>query len=172
MGGINQSRFFMNTRHPHNVVKAIAISVLIPALAFAQTRSESEAIQGAALATVVRVIGKRGLGETVVVWADSASVRRRLAVASGVEEASAAQLPCRGQSCREPAEGVTVLIATLRPIVSNGRATVVVEELRGLRTTAGKRWTDRLVHTLTLERQRRVWSVTTGSTTVAGSANR
>ncbi len=159
----------MKTLHPNNFVKAIAIAVLIPALAFAQTRSESDAIQGAALSTIARAIGKRVTGETVVVWADSAPVRRRLAVASGVEEASAAQLQCRGQLCREPAEGVTVLIATLRPTVRDGNATVVVEELRGLRTTAEKRWTDRMVHTLNLEKKRRVWTVTTGSTSVSGS---
>jgi hypothetical protein len=164
----NPRSSFMKALHPNSFVKAIVIAVLIPALALAQTRTESDAIQGAALSSIAKAIGKRAAGATVVIWADSAAVRRRLAVASGVEEASAAQLECRGQSCREPAEGVTVLISTLRPTVREGNATVVVEELRGLRATTEKRWTDRMVHTLNLEKRGQVWTVTTGSTRAPG----
>lgn len=165
----NQRCLFMKACNLNYFVRSIAFAVLVPALAFAQPRSDSDMIKEVALSTLAKAIGQRAAGEALVFWADSASERNRLASATGVSQASPAQLACHEKSCREPADGVRVLVVASPPTVRGGSATVVMEELRGMRTRANTRWTDVTVHTVNLEKKRGVWTVTTGSTSVPGS---
>lgn len=159
----------MKAYYTKQFIRAIAVGIMFPALVFAQSRSDSELISEVVISTLAKAIGKQSAGQTVVLWAESASERRRLASATGVGEASSAQLKCYERSCREPAEGVRVLIVTSPASIRGVNATVTMEELRGMRTSEGKRWTDVLVHTMNLEKRRGVWIVTSGSTSVPGS---
>ncbi|MCC6242193.1 MAG: hypothetical protein IT353_05100 [Gemmatimonadaceae bacterium] len=148
------------------VVKGIAVVMCVPAFALEQPRSDLEVIQEVALSTLATAIQRQTGDNDVVFWVDSASIRERLARTTGVHAATATQLTCSQNVCRVPAHGVRVLFVGTPTVVREGLATVTTEELRGMTSPTNVRWTDRMVHTLNVEKKGGAWTVTSGTTTV------